>query len=29
MDTARMEEVLARAIFVSEVWGRLNAAKGQ
>jgi phage gp29-like protein len=29
MDSARLEEVLARAIFVAEVWGRLNAAKGK
>jgi len=29
MSTDRMEEVLARAMFVSEAWGRLNAAKGQ
>jgi len=26
MDTARLEEMLARAIFVAEVWGRLSAA---
>jgi len=25
LDTAQLEELLARAIFVSEVWGRLNA----
>lgn len=27
MDTSRLEETLARAIFVAEVWGRLSASK--
>jgi phage gp29-like protein len=27
LDTAEFEEKVARAIFVSEVWGRLNAAR--
>ncbi|MEW6314140.1 MAG: DUF935 family protein [Pseudomonadota bacterium] len=28
MDTARLEEMLARAIFVSDLWGRVNADVG-
>lgn len=28
MDTAALEEMLARSIFVSELWGRLNAKDG-
>jgi len=27
MDTSALEEMLARAILVSELWGRLNAEK--
>lgn len=27
MDTEAIEKMLARAIFVSELWGRLNARK--
>lgn len=28
MDDKALEEMLARAIFVGEVWGKLNAGRG-